>query len=116
MLTVAIVCGAGASSTFLARRLSDIARDSGYVMTVVPSPLELVNDSTADLVALTSHVATDEVSTDLSSRGIAHIVLPATVRGGFGAEFALAAIAEYFDNNGLTSEARSSSADSKETL
>ena len=116
MLTVAIVCGAGASSTFLARRLSDIARGSGHIMNVIPSPLELVDDTTADLVALTSHVATPEVSADLESRGIAHIVLPSTVRGGFGAEFALAAITEYFDNNGLTSEARSSSADSKETL
>jgi PTS system cellobiose-specific IIB component len=114
MLTVAIVCGAGASSTFLARRLSDIAKAAGYTLRFVPSPLESVTVDTADLVALTSHVVSDEVTTDLTSRGIAHITLPTTVRGGFGADDALAAIAEFFGNNGQESEAILSSAESKE--
>ena len=48
MLTVAIVCGAGASSTFLARRLSDIATASGLSYRFVPSPLETVTVGTAD--------------------------------------------------------------------
>ena len=114
MLTVAIVCGAGASSTFLARRLSDIAAASGHDIRFVPSPLELVTGETADLVALTSHVVSSEVEADLSARGISHLVLPATVRGGFGAEDALATITEYFGNNGLESEATRASAESKE--
>jgi cellobiose-specific phosphotransferase system component IIB len=114
MLTVAIVCGAGASSTFLARRLSDIAAASGYALRFVPSPLESVTVDTADLVALTSHIVSDEVTADLSERGIAHVLLPATVRGGFGADDALASIADYFGNNGLESEAKLTSAESKE--
>lgn len=114
MLTVAIVCAAGASSTFLARRLSDIATASGFSYRFVPSPLETVTVGSADLVALTSHVVSDEVTEDLTSRGIEHIVLPATVRGGFGADDALASIAEYFGNNGQESEATLTSAESKE--
>jgi PTS system cellobiose-specific IIB component len=114
MLTVAIVCGAGASSTFLARRLSDIAQSAGFSFRFVPHPLDSVTVDTADLVALTSHVVSDEVTTDLTSRGIAHITLPTTVRGGFGADDALAAIAEFFGNNGQESEAILSSAESKE--
>ncbi|MFM6967537.1 MAG: hypothetical protein ACKOWN_01195 [Microbacteriaceae bacterium] len=114
MLTVAIVCGAGASSTFLARRLSDIAAASGFALRFVPSPIELVTSDTAELVALTSHIVSDEVIADLTTRGIAHIVLPSTVRGGFGADDALASIADYFGNNGLESEANLTSAESKE--
>ncbi len=114
MLTVAIVCGAGASSTFLARRLSDIAAAAGHSIRFAPSPLDVVTNNTADLVALTSHVVSETVVNDLTSKGIAHLVLPSTVRGGFGAEDALAAITEYFGNNGLESEATRASAESKE--
>lgn len=114
MLTVAIVCGAGASSTFLARRLSDIAAAQNRVIRFVPAPLETVTQDTADLIALTSHVVSDVVVADLDARGIAHIVLPSTVRGGFGADDALAAIAAHFDNNGRESEPELGSAESKE--
>lgn len=114
MLTVAIVCGAGASSTFLARRLSDIASASGHPYRFLPSPLESVTTDTADLIALTSHIVSDSVTADLRDRDIAFVVLPATVRGGFGADDALAAIAEYFGNNGQVSEAPRTSAESKE--
>lgn len=95
MLTVAIVCGAGASSTFLARRLSDIADSTQQSLRFVPLPLESVDADAADLVALASHVASGAVTADLGERGIAHVVLPETVRGGFGAEAALTAITEF---------------------
>ena len=114
MLTVAIVCGAGASSTFLARRLSDIAAASGRSMHFTPAPLETVSVDTADLVALTSHVVSADVTADLDARGIAYVVLPDTVRGGFGADDALAAISAYFDNNGRESDGDLLSAESKE--
>lgn len=114
MLTVAIVCGAGASSTFLARRLTDIAGSAGLAIRFVPSPLASVTADTAHLVALTSHVVSDDITADLTARGIAHVVLPSTVRGGFGADDALATITGYFGNNGLESEAPRTSAESKE--
>lgn len=114
MLTVAIVCAAGASSTFLARRLSDIATAKGHSFRFVPAPIELVSNATADVVALTSHIASPSVEESLSARGIEHVVLPATVRGGFGAEDALATIVDYFGNNGQVSEAVVASAESKE--
>ena len=114
MLTVAIVCGAGASSTFLARRLSDIAAASGHDFRFVPSPLDSVAPDTADLVALTAHVVSDDSMAHLTAQAIDFIVLPSTVRGGFGADDALAAITAHFDNNGRESDDALSSAESKE--
>ena len=113
MLTVAIVCGAGASSTFLARRLTDIAASSGIGLRFVPSPIDAITKDTADLVAVTSHVVSDAVTADFSARGINFVVLPATVRGGFGADDALTAVGDYFRDNGGESEVPAS-AESKE--
>ena len=95
MLTVAIVCGAGVSSTFLARRLSDIADSTQQSLWFVPLPLESLDPASLDLVALASHVASGTVTADLTNRGIAHVVLPPTGHGGFGAEAALTAITEF---------------------
>ena len=100
MRRVLIVCGAGASSTFLARRLSDLAKIAGLAWTVTPSPVDAVSSDSADVVALTSHIANAAVLDSFSSRGIRFLVLPETVRGGFGADDALSAIADFFRKDG----------------
>jgi PTS system cellobiose-specific IIB component len=89
---VFVVCAAGASSTFLARRLSDLASAVGISWSFTPSPVDLIPADSSAIVAVTSHVATPEVLESLSSKKIRHLVLPDTVRGGFGAEEALSAI------------------------
>jgi cellobiose-specific phosphotransferase system component IIB len=105
MLTVAIVCGAGASSTFLSRRMSDIADLTQQSLRFVPLPLESVDADAADLVALASHVVSGSVIADLSERGIACVVLPETVRGGFGADVALETISEFLRNSSVPNHA-----------
>ena len=92
MTQVFVVCAAGASSTFLARRLSDLASAAGISLSFTPSPVDSIPDDSPALVAVTSHVASPEVLESLTSRKIRHLVLPDTVRGGFGAEEALSAI------------------------
>lgn len=99
MLSIAIVCGAGASSTFLARRLTELSLANGRGWSFTPHSLDVVNSDTANVVALSHHVATEFVVNDLTNRGVTVIVLPGTVRGGFGADAALDAIAEFIDNN-----------------
>jgi cellobiose-specific phosphotransferase system component IIB len=99
MLSIAIVCGAGASSTFLARRLTELSLSSSREWTFTPHSLDVVNAETADVVALSHHVATEFAVNDLTNRGITVVVLPGTVRGGFGADAALEAIADFIDNN-----------------
>ncbi len=110
MLTVAIVCGAGASSTFLARRLSDIADSTQQTFRFVPLPLESLDPATLDLVALASHVVSGAVTADLTERGIAYVVLPETVRGGFGAEVALETISVFLRNSSVLTHAPALSA------
>ena len=105
MLTVAIVCGAGASSTFLARRISDIADSTQQSLRFVPLPLESVDADAADLVALASHVVSGAVTDDLTERGIAYVVLPEKVRGGFGADVALETITAFLRNSSVLTHA-----------
>ena len=110
MLTVAVVCGAGASSTFLARRMSDIADSMQQSLRFVPLPLESVDADAADLVALASHVVSGAVTDDLNERGISYVVLPDTVRGGFGADVALETITEFLRNSSVLTHASTLSA------
>jgi PTS system cellobiose-specific IIB component len=115
MQRVLIVCGAGASSTFLARRLADLARGAGYAWSVEPAPVDAVKGESVDLVAVTSHVATPTVLEAFASRGIRYLVLPESVRGGFGADAALDAIAVFFGEDESTSDSITESMEMKET-
>ena len=113
MLSIAIVCGAGASSTFLARRLSELSRSAGIDWTFSPHSLDVVNSETADIVAVSHHVANEFVVDDLVNRGVNVLVLPGTVRGGFGADAALDAITEFVDNKVNTAIASQAFAQSR---
>jgi cellobiose-specific phosphotransferase system component IIB len=102
MTEVVVVCAAGASSTFLARRLTELASAAGLSWSFTPAPVDSIPDDSTAVVAITSHVATPEVLDSFTSHGIRHVVLPDTVRGVFGAEDALTAIVTFAtDANGL---------------
>lgn len=95
MTRILVVCAAGASSTFLARRLTDLASAAGLSWTFSPSPVDSITPDPDSIVAVTSHVATSGVLDSFITRGIRFVVLPDTVRGGFGAEVALSAIVNF---------------------
>lgn len=103
MQRVLVVCVAGAASTFLARRLNDLAAASDLELTFSPTPLETLRD-TDDIVALSAHVASPDVLDDLTARGVRFVVLPDTVRGGFGAEDALSAVSAFVGKDGGRSD------------
>lgn len=99
MQRVLVVCVAGAASTFLARRLTDLASNAELDLAFTPLPLDSLA-GTEDVVALSAHVATPDVVADLSSRGFRFVVLPETVRGGFGAEEALSVVRAFVGEDG----------------
>lgn len=111
MLSIAIVCGAGASSSFLARRLNDLSRNDGRGWTFSPRTLDLVDSTQFDLVAVSHHVASESVLSDLADRGVVFVALPETVRGGFGADDALTVISQFIDENVTTPNASRAFAD-----
>lgn len=95
MTRVIVVCAAGASSTFLARKLVSLASANGWNWDVVPAPLDTLSVVGEEIVAISSHVVTPAVLNYFSERGIPYVVLPAHVNGIFGADDALSAIADF---------------------
>jgi PTS system cellobiose-specific IIB component len=93
METVLIVCGAGASSTFLASRIRKAAKADGIALVVeagsqtdVPSRLDGV-----DILLVGSHLAPsyDSLASDARDAGVRAALLPPTASGPGGAEAAL---------------------------
>ncbi len=99
MTQVLVVCAAGASSTFLVRRLSDLAAEAGLSWSFAPSSVDSIRDDSTAIIAVSSHIATPEVLDNLRFKGMSHIVLPDSVRGGFGAEKALAELVSFVGEN-----------------
>lgn len=92
MTTVYIVCGAGASSTFLALGLRPIARSAGLSVTFVPAPLESIEPTAADVVAVAHHIALEPRVAELAVAGVTIALLPQSAHGAFGAEEAFESI------------------------
>jgi galactitol-specific phosphotransferase system IIB component len=99
MQRVLVACVAGASSTFLARRLTELSQSSDADIRFVPTPIDSLGQPT-DIVALSSHVATPAVRDQLVSTGTRFVVLPENVRGAFGAEDAFSAITAFIREDG----------------
>lgn len=57
MTRVYVVCGAGASSTFLAVRLRARSKHLGYDLQFLPSAIETVKPGPTDIIAVASHVS-----------------------------------------------------------
>jgi hypothetical protein len=115
MVQVIVACVAGASSTFLARRLSVLAADAGLDWNVTPSSVESIVAQPDQVVALSHHIATDTLCESLSARGIHCVVLAEGVTGGFGAEAAAETISQFLDSRPFSSQQTPEFASSKES-
>jgi cellobiose-specific phosphotransferase system component IIB len=98
MIQVIVVCAAGASSTFLARRLTVLSSEAGFDWDVTPASVETIVARPDQVVAVSHHVATDTLCESLSERGIRFVVLADGVTGGFGAENALQTISQFLES------------------
>ncbi len=93
MATILIVCGAGASSTFLATRLRSLAAIRGLdlaVQAASDSDIEARLES-IDVLLVGAHLAPafDRLNARAMQSGVAAALLPSTVFGQGGAEAAL---------------------------
>jgi PTS system cellobiose-specific IIB component len=99
MTTVHIVCGAGASSTFLAMKLRSISQSQGQDIRFLPAALETLQPATADIVLVASHIADAPKVGALGEAGISVIHLPETVNGGFNADDAFGLVIEHMQRH-----------------
>jgi PTS system cellobiose-specific IIB component len=95
---VLIVCGAGASSTFLALRLRRVARDRDLDLIVEAGTLPDVGERLAatSILLVGSHLAAqfDDLNARACEAGAAAALLPDTVFGNGGAEIAADLVTE----------------------
>jgi PTS system cellobiose-specific IIB component len=89
MINVFIVCGAGASSTFLAMKLRSLSQSQTRNLSFIPSAVSDLGAKGDDLVLVASHIAKDAKVAALSKTGISVIELPEHINGGFNADDAL---------------------------
>lgn len=98
MRKILVVCGAGASSTFLAHRMRAGARTRGLEATVRAETLAALTDSLAgaDVVLVGPHLADrfDEIGRAAALVGTAAALLPEDAFGAGGAEAALDTVEE----------------------
>lgn len=98
METVLIVCGAGASSTFLASRLRTLAKKRGLDLTATAASVSDLRPHlhTSSVLLVGPHLADSfsSLETEAAVFGVPALLLPATAFGPNGAEHALAAIDE----------------------
>ncbi|MFB2596771.1 PTS sugar transporter subunit IIB [Herbiconiux sp. P17] len=95
---VLIVCGAGASSTFLALRLRGVARTRGLDLTVEAGTLSDLDERLAatDVLLVGPHLGAHfaELQERADAAGTRAALLPDTVFGGAGAELAADLVTE----------------------
>lgn len=93
MHTVLIVCGAGASSTFLASRLRSIAKSRGIELSVQAASTSDIRPflHTSTVLLVGPHLATSfaALEAEASEFGVPSALLPATAFGPSGAEQAI---------------------------
>ena len=84
-MKILVICGAGASSTFVAQRLRHAAHDAGLACAAVAgTPQSLLIDlDDADLVLVGPHLAPqlDRIARDAAARGAAAVLMPEDIFG-----------------------------------
>jgi PTS system cellobiose-specific IIB component len=104
MVKIVVVCAAGASSTFLARRLSVLSAAAGLEWDVTPASGDGLRVGVDHLVAVNFHVATPAFSEAVMAQGARVVVLPEGVAGTFGAESAMATLCEFVEQDAKNSD------------
>jgi cellobiose PTS system EIIB component len=98
MDTILIVCGAGASSTFLASRMRSITRERGIPLSILPLNAEAMTAHlpSAAAVLIGPHLESrfDELSDAAATFGVPIALLPSNAFGPSGAEFVLGMVGE----------------------
>ncbi|MCW4457569.1 PTS sugar transporter subunit IIB [Microbacterium sp. MPKO10] len=101
-MRIIVVCGAGASSTFVALRVRRAAASRGQEISARAVPIEAVDAALAeaDVLLLGAHLATgaDELECRADEAGVAFAVMPEEVfiapTGDAALDLALAAVGE----------------------
>lgn len=95
-MKILVVCGAGASSTFVAQRVRRAAQDRGLDCTVSAGTARSVPDDldAADIVLVGPHLAADveHIRREAEPRGATVILLPADVFADLGGTRTLALV------------------------
>jgi PTS system cellobiose-specific IIB component len=95
-MRILVICGAGASSTFVAQRLRHAAHDAGLdFKAIAGTPQSLLVDlDEADLVLVGPHLAgsLDAIERDASARGAAAALLPDDIFGDLDGSRTLALV------------------------
>lgn len=99
MVNVFIVCGAGASSTFLSVKLRSLAQNYTRQLTFTPSALETLQVSASDVVVVASHIADDARVATISKTGVPVIKLEEGHSGGFDATVVLEQIISHLEGH-----------------
>ena len=99
MVKIVVVCAAGASSTFLARRLSVLSSAAGLEWDVTPSSGEALRVGVDHIVAVNFHVASASLLDSVGNQGARVVVLPEGVTGALGAELAMSTIYEFLQDD-----------------
>ncbi|WP_298037942.1 hypothetical protein [uncultured Microbacterium sp.] len=108
-MRILVVCGAGASSTFIAQRLRRAAESAGLDLDAYPGTELTIDHAFADLVLLGPHIA-DRLEPIRARVPIPVAVLPADVQADRDGALTLALVlAELERSPGLPSSTRSSS-------
>jgi cellobiose-specific phosphotransferase system component IIB len=92
LVEVFVVCGAGASSTFLCIKLRSLAQNHNEQIKFVPAALETVNAGKDQLVVVASHIAADARVANLSKSGVQVLKLNENGIGSIDANTAFDAI------------------------
>jgi cellobiose PTS system EIIB component len=103
MDTILIVCGAGASSTFLASRMRSIARERDISLHILPLDAEAMSAhlSSAAAVLVGPHLEAgfDDLRTAATAAHVPIALLPASAFGPSGAEFAIGMVSELLNTH-----------------
>ncbi|MCP2030029.1 PTS system cellobiose-specific IIB component [Okibacterium sp. HSC-33S16] len=82
-MKILVVCGAGASSTFVAQRIRTAAKNRALDVTAQACPLSALDTqlASADVVLLGSHLASeiDSIRSTAQPHGVAVVAMPASV-------------------------------------
>lgn len=99
MVNVFVVCGAGASSTFLCFKLRSLAQNHNEEIKFIPAALETVRVNKDEFVVVASHIAEDVRVANLSKSGVQVLKLKANGIGSIDANLAFDAILGHLKNH-----------------